>query len=524
MTKKFCSDSPLHDGILRGVNTLADNVASTLGPRGRNVILHKKDCNPIITKDGVTIASFVELEDPFENAAAQIIKQAASQTNDDAGDGTTTATVLARAILNRSQKYLNAGVSPVELKRGMDKAVEKIVENLKEMSLPIASEEDIAHVATISANGDKTVGKLIATAVDGVGKDGSITVEEARSIETSLDFVEGFRIDSGYLSPQFVTDQRRGQIKYDDCYVLVTDESIESVDQVLPVLEVVARENRPLLIVAENVEGQALAALIMNAIRGTMRVAAVKAPRYGEERRNILKDLATSIGATFVNQSSGLQLRDVKLENLGMVKTVEVTKFDSTFVGGDCDIEEVESRIEILKKEVEKVDEIHEAERVQERITRLASGVAIIRAGGLTEIEMIEKKHRIEDALEAVRSAQLEGIVPGGGVALIRASRNIKVESENEDQELGVKIILDSVKEPLRQIASNAGHSPDIALSKVEACAGSEGINFASKDLDVVDLYEEGIIDPVKVTRAALQNAVSVSSTLITTNYAIVQE
>jgi len=289
-------------------------------------------------------------------------------------------------------------------------------------------------------------------------------------------------------------------------------------------LEVVARENRPLLIVAENVEGQALAALIMNAIRGTMRVAAVKAPRYGEERRNILKDLATSIGATFVNQSSGLQLRDVKLENLGMVKTVEITKFDSTFVGGDCDIEEVENRIEILKKEVEKVDEIHEAERVQERITRLASGVAIIRAGGLTEIEMIEKKHRIEDALEAVRSAQLEGIVPGGGVALIRASRNIEVESENEDQELGVKIILDAVKEPLRQIASNAGHSPDIALNKVEACTDSEGINFASKDLDVVDLYEEGIIDPVKVTRTALQNAVSVSSTLITTNYAIVQE
>ena len=524
MTKKFCSDSPLHDDILKGVNTLADNVASTLGPRGRNVILHRKGSNPIITKDGVTIANFVELEDPFENAAAQIIKQAAAQTNDDAGDGTTTATVLARAILNRSQKYLNAGVSPVELKRGMDKAVEKIVENLEEMSLPIASEEDIAHVATISANGDKTIGKLIATAVDGVGKDGSITVEEARSIETSLDFVEGFRMDAGYLSPQFVNDERRGVIKYEDCYVLVTDESVDSVDQILPVLEVVARENRPLVIVAENVEGQALAALIMNAIRGTMRVAAVKAPRYGEERRDTLKDLAASIGATFVNQAAAMQLRDTKLENLGMVKTVEITKFDSTFVGGDCDIQEVEDRIEILKKEVEDVDEMDEAARIQERITRLASGVAIIHVGGLTEIEMIEKKHRIEDTLEAVRSAQLEGIVPGGGIALIRASQSINVDVENEDQDLGVKIVLDAVKEPLRQIASNAGHSADIVLNEVESCTGNKGINFASKELQVVDMYDEGVIDPVKVTRTALQNAVSVSSTLITTNYAIVQE
>jgi len=521
MSKTYCSDSSLHEGILKGVNTLADNVASTLGPRGRNVILHKKGTRPIITKDGVTIAKFVDLDDPFENAAVQVIKQASSQTNSVAGDGTTTATVLARAILQQAQRYLKAGASPVELKRGIDKGVAKIVENIEEVSRPIMSEEDIAHVATISANGDKTIGELIATAIDRVGKDGSITVEEARSVETSLDLVEGFRIDSGYLSPQFINDERRGAAKYDDAFVLVTDEQVDAVEQILPVLEVVSREGRPLVIIAENVEGQALAALIMNALRGTMKVAAVKAPRYGQERRNILKDLAASIGATFVSKENGAKLKDTKLEDLGRCKSIDITKGVTTIIDGKGDADEIEKRMDALKIELEQTDSVYECERIQERITRLASGIGIIRVGGLTEVEMIEKKHRIEDALEAVTSAQQEGVVPGGGVALLRATRGIQVETENEDQELGVKIVLEAVKAPLRQMAANAGESPDLILSLVQAADDNLGWDFANGKL--VDMIEQGVIDPAKVTRTALQNAASAASTLLTTNYAIVE-
>jgi len=521
MTKKYCDNTDLQERILVGVNKLADNVASTLGPKGRNVVLQEKGKRPIITKDGVTIARFVELEDAFENVGAQVIKQASEETNNDAGDGTTTATVLARAILNQSQKYLKAGVSPVELKRGMDKAVSRIVENIESMARPISSEEDIAHVATLAANNDEAIGMLVATAVDRVGKDGSITVEEARSIETSLDFVEGFRIDAGYLSPQFITDERRGAVRYEDCYVLVTDESIEAVEHILPTLELVARENRPLLIVAENIEGQALAALIMNALRGTMRVVAIKAPYYGEERRNILNDLAISIGATFMTRAATRKLKEVKLQDLGMVSSVDITKIDTTLVGGQGDVDEVERRIEALKVEVAQTENLHEAERLQDRITRLASGVAIIRAGGLSEVEMIEKKHRIEDALEAVRSAQLEGIVCGGGVTLVRASENLVVETPNDEQALGVKIVLEAVKEPIKQMASNAGLSPDVTLDKVLNQKGDVGVNFY--DSQVTNLVEAGVIDPAKVTKTALQNAASVASTLITTNFAIIE-
>ena len=521
MSKKYCSDSPLHEGILKGVNTLADNVASTLGPRGRNVILHTKGGRPIITKDGVTIAKFVDLEDPFENAAAQVIKQASAQTNAVAGDGTTTATVLARAILQQAQRYLKAGASPVELKRGIDKAVAKVVENLEDLSRPIMSEEDIAHIATISANGDKTIGELIATAIDRVGKDGSITVEEARSVETSLDLVEGFRIDSGYLSPQFINDERRGAVKYDDAFVLVTDAQIDAVDQILPVLEVVSREGRPLVIIAENVEGQALAALIMNALRGTMKVAAVKAPRYGQERRDILKDLAASIGATYISGEGGVILRDTKLEDLGRCKSIDITKGVTTIVGGRGDVDEIEKRIDALKVELEQTDSMYECERIQERITRLASGIGIIRVGGLTEVEMIEKKHRIEDALEAVTSAQQEGVVPGGGVTLLRATKGLQVETDNEDQDLGVRIVLEAVKAPLRQMAENAGESPDLVLSLVQAADDELGWDFSNGKL--VNMMETGVIDPAKVTRTALQNAASAASTLLTTNYAIVE-
>ena len=522
MSRKYESNLKLQQKILKGVNILADNVASTLGPRGRNVILHDKNRgNPIITKDGVTVANFIELEDPFENAGAQIIKQAAAKTNSEAGDGTTTSTVLARAILDKAQKYLISGAPPIELKKGIDKAVEAIVNNLKEVSTSISSEEDIAHIATISANGDPAIGKLIATAVDLAGKDGSITIEEARSLETSLDVVEGFRFDSGYLATAFITDEKRGVVRYENPLILVTDERIESVEEMMPALEIVAREARPCIVVAENIEGQALAALIMNTVRGTLKIAAVKASRYGEERRNILKDLATSIGATLISRENNLKMKEVKLTHFGSAKTFECSKNFTTIVGGKGDTKDVEKKIEKLKVELSQTEDLHECARIQERITRLASGVAIIKVGAATEIEMIEKKHRIEDALEAVKSAQQEGIVPGGGVALVRTCKSLQVETDNESQELGVKIILEAVKEPARQMAINAGESPDLILSKIEGEDDNLGVDFTNGN--VMDMLEAGIIDPAKVTRCALQNAASVASTLITTNSAVIE-
>nr|AQM32621.1 chaperonin GroEL [uncultured virus] len=521
MSKVYHSGDTLNQKVIDGVNKLADNVATTLGPKGRNVLLKSKGRTPVITKDGVTVAKFVDLEDPTENAAAYVIKQASVETNSSAGDGTTTSTVLAREIINNSQRYLAAGCSPTELKRGMDKALSKIKINLKELARPILSEEEVSHVASISANNDKEIGKLIATAVDQAGKDGSISVEEAKSVETSLDMLEGFRFDSGFISSQFITDERRSAVRYDDALVMVTDESINTVEQILPILEPVARSNSPFVIVADNIQDQALAALIMNATRGTMKVAAVKAPAYGEERRNILKDLATSIGATFISREGGKRVQEAKLSDLGTVRSVEILKYESTFVGGQGDYDEIEKRIEILKNEIEQTDDLEECERLQGRITRLASGVAIIRVGGTTEVEMIERKHRIEDAIEAVRSAQLEGIVPGGGVALVRACDGLEVDVDNEDQKFGVEIVLKSVEAPIRQMAKNAGLSPDLVVDAVKKEKGEFGYNFMTGEIE--NLYEIGVVDPVKVTRTALENAISVSSTLITTNYAIVE-
>ena len=521
MTKQYSSQTELHKKILEGVDILADNVASTLGPRGRNVILQEKGKRPITTKDGVTVAKFVELEDPMQNVGAQILKQASEQTNSKAGDGTTTSTVLARSILTQAQRYLIAGVSPIELKRGIDKAVEAIVEKLKDMASPITSEEDINHIATISANGDETIGKLISMAVDQAGKDGAISIEEARSLETSLDVVEGFIFDSGYLAGAFVTDERKNAVVYDDPLLLITDHKIEHVEEILPILEIVAREGRPFIIVAENVEGQALAALIMNAARGTMKVAAIKAPRYGEERRAMLHDLALSTGATYVSRISGMKLQDVKLENLGSAAKIESFKRLTTIAGGKGDWEQIEERIETYKEELNQTDSMHECERIQERITKLASGIAIIRVGAATEIEMIEKKHRIEDALEAVKSAQLEGIVPGGGTALLRPIQGVPVDVDNQDQRLGVEIIKGAVEGPIRQMAKNAGTSPDIVVSSVEQEDFGYGWDFANNVL--TNLLEDGIIDPVKVTRCALQNAASVATALITSNHAIIQ-
>ena len=522
MPKVYDSNQTLYQKILEGINTLADNVASTLGPQGRNVILHQKGQPPIITKDGVTVATFVDFEDPVINLGAQIIKQASSETNNVAGDGTTTATVLARAIFQAAQKYVSSGVPPGEIKKGIDKGVACVCHYLDEMSFPVRTEEDVAHVATISANGDASIGKMIALAVDSIGKDGTITVEEGRSLDSALDIIEGFRFDAGYIAKSFVTDERRNVVKYNDLLLLVTDYSIETVDDMLPTLEIAARVGKPLVVVADNVEGQALAALIMNSVRGTMKVAAVKAPRYGEERRNILSDLAVATGAVFVTRESGMTLPEVKLEHLGTAKSIEVLRNFTTIIGGNADVSEVDARTQSLRSLITQTDDLEECERIHERIVRLSSGVAVVRVGAPTEVEMIEKKHRIEDALEAVRSAQQEGIVPGGGVALVRAAAHLdEVTTENAGEAIGVRIVEEVSSAPLRQMAFNAGESADIIVEKVRNDEEGLGYNFATGEMG--DLIEEGVIDPVKVTKTALQNAASVASTLLTTNYAIVE-
>jgi chaperonin GroEL len=520
------SKQSLQTSILKGVNTITDAVCTTLGPRGRNVILQEKGKTPIVTKDGVSIATFIQLEDPFENVGAQIIKQASQQTATQAGDGTTTSIVLARAMLREAQRYITAGVSPIDLKRGMDKAAEDIVANIADIAVPISSEQEIEDIATISANNDRSIGTLIATAVDKVGKDGSITIEEARSLETSLDVVEGFRFDSGYLATAFINDERRGVVKYEEPYILVTDHKFDSVQDMLPVLELIAREGKPFVIVAEEIEGQALAALIMNAMRGTMKVAAVKAPRYGEERRNILKDLAISIGATFVSMESGMKISDVKLKDFGKAKKIEIAKSLTTIVGGKGSLQDIDQRIDAIKAELAQTESIYECERLQERITRLASGIAIIRVGAPTEVEVIEKKHRIEDALEAVRSAQQEGILPGGGVALLRLSELLKKREDlSETEKLGFVIVQKACQEPIRQMALNAGLSPDLIIQKVETAADNnwfDGYDFRTDQIK--HMTQSGIIDPAKVVRCAIQNSVSAAGTLITTNYAVIQK
>ncbi len=519
MTKHYVDGENLQKKILAGVNKLADNVAATFGPKGRNVLLARDGVNPIVTKDGVTVAKFVDFADPFENAAAQLLKQAASETNNLAGDGTTTSTILAREIYARSQKYLSAGSSPTELKRGMDKAVLEIVKKIKSISKPVERKEDVEHVATISANGDETIGKLIATAAEQVGHNGAITVEEAKSFETSLDVIEGFRFDSGYFAQAFVTNERKNSIEYEKPLILVTDHKIDNVQDILPVLELVARESRPFIIVAEQVEGQALAALIMNTVRGSMKVAAVKAPGYGQERRDIINDLCLSVGAVFISRSSGKKLNDVKLSDLGVCKSIEILKNQSTFIGGQADWEQIDLKIESLKSEIKQTEDMEQCRSLQQRITRLNSGVAIIKVGAPTEVEMIEKKHRVEDALEAVRSAQAEGIVPGGGTALVRC-RGFEIDAENEDQALGANILKTALLCPLRQLALNTDQSFDLIIHKIE----NTNLGWDFKENKTVDMIESGIVDPAKVTRVALQNAVSVASTLITTSNAIVEK
>jgi len=510
--------------LLSGANKLADAVASTLGPRGQNVILYRRGQPPVITKDGVTVARVVELEDDYEQAAVEVLRQAALETERTSGDGTTTSTVLARAILITAQKHIAAGASSTDIKRGIDLAVEAMTEQLTNMAQPVSSEEEIRHVATVSANGDETIGALIAEAVAAAGKDGAITIEESRSLQTSLDVVEGFSFDGGYVSPQFVTDERRGTVDYKDVLVLVTDETLDNVEEMLPILEVAARDGRAFVIIAEEIEGQLLAALIINCIRNNMKIAAVKAPRYGEERRSLLEDLSTVTGATFISKDSGLRLKDVKLEHLGSAKKVEISKYHTTLADATTNYDALDERIEMLRGQVEEAKDLHEAERIQERITRLSSAISVIRIGGATEIEVTEKKHRVEDALEAVKSAQEEGVVPGGGSALLKAASTIKIKPDSQDQLRGVQVLLEACYAPITQILKNAEISSDIVVNSLLYDNHDKNVGFNVRTEKFEDLIESGVIDPAKTVKCALQNAASAAGTLLTTNCAVLRK
>lgn len=522
MTTQLNHGPELRNKILEGVNTLANYVAATLGPKGQNVLIHQKGKRPFVTKDGVTVAQNINFEDPHVNAGAEVVKQVSSMTNAEAGDGTTTSTLLARELLVQADKHISSGVSPIEIKRGLELCLEQALGEVSGLAEPISSAEDIKNIATISANNDETIGNLVATAVDKVGKNGTVTIEEARSLDTSLDLVEGFRFNAGYAATAFVTDERRSICRYENPMFLITDDKVDQVNQILPALEIAARESRPFIIVAEEVEGQALAALIMNTMRGSMKVAAIKAPRYGEERRAIMSDLAIATGAKFFQQSTGTSLTDVSLTDFGKAATVEITKTATTVVDGEGDYKKIEETIEKVKEEIKNTEDVYEAQRLQDRITRLSSAVAIIRVGASSEVEMIEKKHRIEDALEAVRSAQQEGIVPGGGMTLLRISNSITPNFPTEEQSVALSIFKRALQAPFRTMATNAGISPDIAMMSVES--GNidiwEGINFSNGQR--TNLKVEGILDPAKVTRCALKNAVSVAGTLLLTNHSIV--
>ena len=520
MTTQLSHGTELRNKVLEGVNTLADYVATTLGPKGQNVLIHQKDKRPFVTKDGVTVAQNIDFDDPHVNAGAQVVKQVSAMTNSEAGDGTTTSTVLAREILRQADKFISSGTSPIEIKRGLDLCLEKCFGYISDHSVPISSADDIKNIATISANNDETIGTLVSTAVDKVGKNGTVTIEEARSLDTSLDLVEGFRFSSGYAATAFVTDDRRATCKYENPMFLITDSKVEQVSQILPALELAARENRPFVIVAEEVEGQALAALIMNTVRGSMKVAAVKAPRYGEERRAIMSDLALSTGAKFFQKSKGDILTEVSLSDFGKAATIEITKNTTTVVDGDGPYKKIDERIENLKREIQETEDLHEAGRLQDRITRLSSGVAIIRVGASSEVELIEKKHRIEDALEAVRSAQQEGIIPGGGMLLLSAANNIAPNFPTTSQATALHIFREALQAPFKTMAENSGINPEVALLRAENASSWEGIDFSTGTL--TDFKKSGIIDPAKVTRCAIKNAVSVAGTLLLTNHSIV--
>ena len=501
--------------VLRGVNLLADAVTVTLGPRGRNVLLEKSWGAPTVTKDGVSVAKEIQLEDKFENMGAQMVKEVASKTSDVAGDGTTTATVLARAIFAEGLKLVAAGHDPMSIKRGIDKAVEKVVDELKSMSKPTRDRGEIAQVGTISANNDKTIGDILAEAMDKVGKEGVITVEEAKGLETTLDLVEGMRFDRGYLSPYFVTDPERMECVYEDVYILIHEKKISSMKDLLPVLENVAKTSKPLLIIAEELEGEALATLVVNKLRGTLKVVAVKAPGFGDRRKAMLEDIAILADGKMIAEELGIKLENVTLKDLGRAKRVIIDKDNTTVVEGAGKKSAIEGRITQIRAQIEDTTSDYDREKLQERLAKLAGGVAVVKVGAATEVEMKEKKARVEDALHATRAAVEEGIVPGGGVALIRASAGLGNLRVSEDEKVGVRIVQKALEEPLRWIASNAGADGAVVLDKVKTGKSAFGFNAAAEDYE--DLVKAGIVDPTKVVRIALQNAASVAGLMITT-------
>ncbi len=502
--------------MLRGVNTLANAVKATLGPKGRNVVLEKSFGAPTITKDGVSVAKEIELADKFENMGAQMVKEVASKTSDVAGDGTTTATVLAQALIREGLKAVAAGMNPMDLKRGIDKAVVSAVEELKKLSKPSADSKSIAQVGTISANGDELIGKLIAEAMDKVGKEGVITVEEGSGLDNELDVVEGMQFDRGYLSPYFINNQQSQQVELEDPYVLLYDKKISNVRELLPVLEGVAKAGKPLLIVAEEVEGEALATLVVNTIRGIVKVAAVKAPGFGDRRKAMLEDMAILTGGQVISEEVGLQLEKATLKDLGRAKKIVISKENTTIIDGAGEAANIQSRIKQIKAQIEETSSDYDREKLQERVAKLAGGVAVIKVGAATEVEMKEKKARVEDALHATRAAVEEGVVPGGGVALIRALAGLaKLKGDNEDQNHGIQIAKRSMEAPLREIVTNAGEEPSVILNKVADGKGNYGYNAATGEYG--DMVELGILDPTKVTRTALQNAASIAGLMITT-------
>jgi chaperonin GroEL len=520
MAKQIVYGEQSRQAVLRGVNQLADAVKVTLGPKGRNVVLDKKFGSPTITKDGVTVAKEIDLKDPLENMGAQMVREVASKTSDIAGDGTTTATVLAQAIYREGAKNVVAGANPMDIKRGIEKAVEAITADLKRMAKPVSGNM-VAQVGTISANNDETIGKIIAEAMDKVGKDGVITVEEAKSMETSLEVVEGMQFDRGYLSPYFVTDPERMEVVLENPVILIHEKKISSMKDLLPVLEQVARLGRPLLIIAEDIEGEALATLVVNKLRGTLQAAAVKAPGFGDRRKAMLEDIAILTNGRAITEDLGIKLESIKLEDLGKAKKVTIDKDNTTIVEGGGSSNAIEGRVKQIRAQVEDTTSDYDREKLQERLAKLVGGVAVIKVGAATETEMKEKKARVEDAMHATKAAVEEGIVPGGGVALIRAARslaNLKLEG---DQRIGVNIVARAIEEPLRWIATNAGHEGSIVVQKVREMKEEEGFNALTEKYE--NLVSAGVIDPAKVVRSALQNSSSIAALLLTTE-ALVSE
>ncbi|SEJ46688.1 chaperonin GroEL [Cyclobacterium xiamenense] len=516
MAKELFFNTDARDRLKKGVDALADAVKVTLGPKGRNVILDKKFGAPTITKDGVTVAKEIELEDAIENMGAQLVKEVASKTADDAGDGTTTATVLTQSIFSVGIKNVAAGANPMDLKRGIDKAVSSVVEELRKASKQISTSKEIAQVGTISANNDDEIGKMIADAMEKVGKDGVITVEEAKGTETEVKTVEGMQFDRGYLSPYFTTNTEKMEAELENPYILIYDKKISAMKELLPVLEPVAQSGRPLLIIAEDVDGEALATLVVNKIRGALKVAAVKAPGFGDRRKAMLEDIATLTGGTVISEERGYKLENVTIDYLGTAEKINIDKDNTTIVNGAGEKSAIEGRINEIKSQIEKTTSDYDREKLQERLAKLSGGVAILYIGAATEVEMKEKKDRVDDALHATRAAVQEGVVVGGGVALIRASAALdKLKGANEDEDTGINIIKQAVESPLRTIVSNSGGEGSVVINKIRDSKGDYGYNARTDKFE--DLFKAGVIDPTKVTRLALENAASIAALLLTT-------